>query len=823
MTAPERPAIRSLLQPVQLGTPFLPGGSLKLITASEKPSRRYLKAMRQIQEGPLSGSANEAAASLLELQQAVVETVAPDLLLIDSRTGITTTNAITTRVLADDIVVLSLKTDEQLDGTREVLRSLAPLKRPLDVHTPLGLYVLISRVSRPVEAPEHGSTEAEERTIRTVERFLTEPAVPLITTVTDPRISLLHNDAEVAEREELLMSRDDALSSRLLHLDYVEFGRQLIGRTLNELIDAALDSAASQDERAAWKRFFGRAEPVGEWGVGAQVPESLLREHERAQPIAVTVAELKRAPADTPAYRASLARALHEYGQVLLRAGKFDEARLALVEAIETYGSALTDKRVVQASSSSREAMAIGRALALLTLADVEKAVNDPAAALSALSEARNVLRPISSLSEEGRELVSQISSMQAILLAEAGELKAATREAEYSLSVLMPRWSRGLRLEKWYERDRDPHHRGLQGIAAILGLLAHILLRSGDAPGAIGAAQDSASVWRQYVEVDSSGRNKLGFAKSLSNLGNHLRVGGLLGEAESVLKEAVDISRPLAADDPANLPTLATALESLAAVYGELGRSNLALSTAEDALHYRRDVIEIDNNVRSRLALASALNNVGAQYGALEMHEEAAHHANEAVAQLSHIPESPERADLYAAALNNLALSSFRAGDIDTALQAGQAAVAAQEHLTNGPPEWQRSQTARALLNLSLIFRGADQHAQAAEAAERAADVARPLSTTHPDLYANCLGVLSSRLVAIGRYESAVDSARLAVSEYRKLAANNDHYMTTLAGTLDLLATALKEMGNDAASAAASAEARKIFKATIREYPPER
>ena len=412
---------------------------------------------------------------------------------------------------------------------------------------------------------------------------------------------------------------------------------------------------------------------------------------------------------------------------------------------------------------------------------------------------------------------------MQAILLAEAGELKAATREAEYSLSVLMPRWSRGLRLEKWYERDRDPHHRGLQGIAAILGLLAHILLRSGDAPGAIGAAQDSASVWRQYVEVDSSGRNKLGFAKSLSNLGNHLRVGGLLGEAESVLKEAVDISRPLAADDPANLPTLATALESLAAVYGELGRSNLALSTAEDALHYRRDVIEIDNNVRSRLALASALNNVGAQYGALEMHEEAAHHANEAVAQLSHIPESPERADLYAAALNNLALSSFRAGDIDTALQAGQAAVAAQEHLTNGPPEWQRSQTARALLNLSLIFRGADQHAQAAEAAERAADVARPLSTTHPDLYANCLGVLSSRLVAIGRYESAVDSARLAVSEYRKLAANNDHYMTTLAGTLDLLATALKEMGNDAASAAASAEARKIFKATIREYPPER
>jgi len=256
--------------------------------------------------------------------------------------------------------------------------------------------------------------------------------------------------------------------------------------------------------------------------------------------------------------------------------------------------------------------------------------------------------------------------------------------------------------------------------------------------------------------------------------------------------------------------------------VYGELGRSNIALSTAEDALHYRRDLVELDDEPGSRLALASALNNVSAQYGALEMHEEAAKRAREAVDLLSDIPESPKRAELSAAALNNLALSSFRAGDIDTALQSAQAAVAADDRLTDGSPDWRRSQTARALLNLSLIFRGAERHTEAADAARKAVDVARLLSSTDPELYANCLGVLSSRLVAIGEYQSAVDSARLAVSEYRKLAAKDDQYVTTLAATLDVLASALREMGDDTAAAKASAEAQRIFRSALREFPPD-
>ncbi|ORW00430.1 hypothetical protein AWC13_09160 [Mycobacterium kubicae] len=822
MTSPQRPAIDSLMQPITLDSPFVPGGSLDLIAASEKPSRRYLQAMRQIQEGPLSGKANGAAAALLELKEAISESVAPDLLLIDSRTGITTTNAITTRVLAEDIVVLTLKTDEQLDGTREVLRSLAPLNRPLDEQTPLGLYVLISRVSRSADAAEHIYTEAEKHTVRTVERFLTEPAVPLRTTVKNPRISLLHNDAEIAEREELLMSRDDALSSRQLHLDYLAFCRQLVGSTVDERIDTALSAATSDNQYAEWMRFFGRAEPVGEWGAPILVPETLFAEHEPVRPIAVTVAELRRTPAQSSGQQISLARALHEYGKALLEAGKLEEARAELLEAADLYRAALVDQRALPAGSSIREAAVIGHALALVTLSDVEKSRQDPRGARAALREALKVLTAVSNPSASVRELEAQISSMQAILLTQAGDLKAAALEVEHSLSTLMPRWRPHLRLDVWYQPERDPHRRGGQGVATMLDLLAHIYMQSGDVTRAVRAAQDSTTVWRSYVKNDANRRNNVGLAKSLNNLGNHLRVAHRQDDAETLLKEAVDILRPHAADDPADLPALATALESLAAVYGELGRSNIALSTAEDALHYRRDVVDLDGEPGSQLALASALNNASAQYGALEMHEQAAQRAGEAADLLSDLPESPKQAELLAAALNNLALSSFRAGEIDTALQSAQAAVAAHVRLEGGSPEWRRSHSARALLNLSLILRGAERHPESAEAAQKAVDIARLVSSTDPDLYANCLGVLSSRLVAIGEFGRAVDSARLAVSEYRKLVAKDDQYVTTLAATLDVLASALREMGDDSAAAEASAEAHRIFRTALREFPPD-
>jgi tetratricopeptide (TPR) repeat protein/MinD-like ATPase involved in chromosome partitioning or flagellar assembly len=820
MTVEPRPELDTLLHRAAVPDPFLPNGSLILITASDKPSRRYLQAVRDVQ----TQSANQAGAALLGLKDAIAADLAPDLLLLDSRTGITTTNAITTRVLADDIAVVTLNTPEQLDGTREVLRSLTPLKRPADEQSPVGLYVLVSRVHRPTEA----GAEHEERIRRSVEDFLTEPAVPLATTIAQPRISLLHNDAEIANREDLLMARADGLSSRMLHLDYVEFFDQLLGDQGIKLRDTALGRATSDDQRAAWERFFGLADAVGERGAPARVPDVLVSEIRGARPISKVVAELRRESAHTPVELVNLGRALHEYGSTLHAAGKFEEAEAQLLESDETFARALAADPTVtnQAGdrhASIRSAAVYGRMLALATLSDVYKSENNPSAAVSVLRRAVDIATSDPNRSPNVKALEGQLWAMQGILLTQLGDLSMAADAVERGISVLMPTFGYGRALASWYRPELDPHRHNGQSVAVMLELLATISMRRGDVDTAVDLAQTSVAIRQQYFDEAPTPQNGVGVAKSLNNLGNHLRIARRHDDAEAPFREAVGILRRYAADDSANVELLATALEGLAAALGELGQFNLALSTAEEALHYRRDVVEFGGGeLRQRHALASALNNVSTQYGALDRYAESAERAQEAVDLLVATRDSREDLELFAAAQNNLALSSYRAGDMNVALQAALESVRTNEELLDVSPSWQRTQLVRALLNLSLIHHGADHHRDAAIAAQRAAQLARDLSPSDPELYANCLGILTSRLLAAGEPSAATESGREATAETRRLFENGKADAATLATTLNVWASALHANGERDAAADVAAEARRIFSSAVFPIPPE-
>jgi tetratricopeptide (TPR) repeat protein/MinD-like ATPase involved in chromosome partitioning or flagellar assembly len=819
LTSAERPDVEELIQPIQLDSPFLSGGELLLITASDKPSRRYLQAMRQIQEGPLNGDANIAATALLALKDAIEEYVSPDLLLIDSRTGITTTNAITTRILADEIAVLTLNTNEQLDGTREVLRSLTPLDRPRGHGEPLGLHVIVSRVSRPKDAATYEYSESERRTIRDVQLFLTEPAVPLVTTVRESRISLLHNDAEVADREQLLMSRNDAETSIALHVDYLKFARALLGPTMNDRIEKALQTAGSDQQRDRWLRFFGRAQPATHRGTTLEVPENLIPVVPRNVPIATIVSELRRVENPNASQKFALANALHEYGSALRSAAENGEARRALTESIDTYESILSDHRRITSNEDPPESAVVGVGLAAAALSDVEKSDGDLAQASLTLLRGLDVIQAVRNPSQMLLELDAQLSSMYGILLLQAGEPAKARDAVKHGVTTLMPRWQPGSPLDEWYLPELDPARRGAESIAAMLGLLALCYLRQGDERDAVATAESATAVWRRYAESDSSAKAAASLGKSLSNLGNYLRVANRLEQAESTLTEAVDVLRPNADESDDDLNSLAAALESLAAVYGDLGRNDIALATAEQALHFRRDLFEGDQG-RYAVPLASALNNVSAQYGALDDHVQAAERAREAVSILTGHDESASSPELLAAALNNLALSTLRAGDPEASVWAAEAAVKAYRNLSTARPGWTRTHTARALLNLSLAYSALGSHGPAAEAARDAVNAASEVAKSEPALYANCLGVLGSRLHTAEEYESAAEAARLAVNEYRKLTRQDEgRYATTLAAVLDTLASALLALGDEVGAAEASTESRKIFRNALREF----
>lgn len=209
-------------------------------------------------------------------------------------------------------------------------------------------------------------------------------------------------------------------------------------------------------------------------------------------------------------------------------------------------------------------------------------------------------------------------------------------------------------------------------------------------------------------------------------------------------------------------------------------------------------------------------------------MHAAAAELAQEAADLLNALPASAARDELRAAALNNLALSRFRDGDARSALPAAEEAVVAQEAVTLGPPQWQKTQLVRTLMNLSLIARGAEDDELAVVAARRAAEVARTIASTQPALYANAVAVLSSRSLQAGAFFEAADSAREAIALFRQLAASDepvaqrDQHLTPLAATLDTLAIALSAVGDEQGASAAAAESKKIFSSTLRELRPE-
>src|SRR4029077_13365504 len=114
----------------------------------------------------------EGVDAFLDLKEQIEADLAPDVLLLDARTGISSTNLVTTRVLADDVVALTLDSREQLEGTRSVLRSLTPLTS-LGTDQPLRLHVVLARIAgRSVEISSYDKTDEERTQIERVRTFL---------------------------------------------------------------------------------------------------------------------------------------------------------------------------------------------------------------------------------------------------------------------------------------------------------------------------------------------------------------------------------------------------------------------------------------------------------------------------------------------------------------------------------------------------------------------------------------------------------------------------------------------------------------------------
>ncbi|MFZ1431061.1 MAG: tetratricopeptide repeat-containing protein [Geminicoccaceae bacterium] len=291
------------------------------------------------------------------------------------------------------------------------------------------------------------------------------------------------------------------------------------------------------------------------------------------------------------------------------------------------------------------------------------------------------------------------------------------------------------------------------------------------------------AEIQRKIVDIirannptGDSGHPRL--AMGLNNLANRLSALGRRELALNAAEEAVSIYRDLTATYPdAFLPDLATALNNLARFRCDLGQRESALKVSEEAVVICRKLATVRSNA-IQPNLAMALNNLAITLRAVGRLEPALEAAEEALQLFRELAASQPDAfrPNFAKALNNLANTLSTLGQHKLALQAAQEAAQLYRELSAAQSDAFRPDFAMALNNLTSTLSAVGQRESALEVSEEAVAILRELAAARPDAFrpglANALNNLANLISDLGQREPALNAAEEVVQLYRELAA---------------------------------------------------
>ncbi len=201
---------------------------LWLMPAGNAPCAQYWRQLARLSWHELFYSEDAKGVPLfLELKERIEHEFAPDFLLIDSRTGITEIGGVATSVLADTVVCLLINNRENLEGVREVLRSIRRSPR-LPGQSPARLLTALTRI------PITEKPDTERRILRLAQDFLQEEAPNLSDTLEVPEILVLHSEPDLEFAEALRVGGEKSLDESPLYRDYTRLFSRLIPR---EVVD----------------------------------------------------------------------------------------------------------------------------------------------------------------------------------------------------------------------------------------------------------------------------------------------------------------------------------------------------------------------------------------------------------------------------------------------------------------------------------------------------------------------------------------------------------------------------------------------------------
>jgi len=213
---------------VELSRPSDSYGPIWLMPAGRVPSGEYWHRLAQINWHDLFYTENAPGVGLfLELKARIENEFKPDFLLIDARTGITEHGGIATTLLPDQVVCLLLKNRENLEGAREVLRSVKRASRLKD-QAPIEIHAVLARI------PPRGAAGSDEQILAEVQEYLNEPAPDLASTLAVPEVLVFHSDRALELFEALRVGEVESAEGSALRHDYLRLFARLIPRSLVE-------------------------------------------------------------------------------------------------------------------------------------------------------------------------------------------------------------------------------------------------------------------------------------------------------------------------------------------------------------------------------------------------------------------------------------------------------------------------------------------------------------------------------------------------------------------------------------------------------------
>ena len=568
---------------VPIERPFAAGGELRLFAAGPPPDLGYLQLLRDLQE---QGAFDEGPAVelLLRLRDSIEQELRPDLLLIDARTGITTTNAVTNRVLADDVVALTLNTAEQLEGTRAVLQSLTPLTRP-GREEPLGLHVVLSRIlDRRADVGPYEWTEEARAQAQAVAEFLRVPAVPLTATVDIAQVHVLHEEARLRSGtgDALLMTRSDALDATALHVDYLRVARALLGSLVDTAAENALMAEDQPMSRERIARFFARVDDIVE-SRGARTIDDPVPLSDEGAGLIERVETLRKQAERDRTLLPDLASLLSDLAQRRAELGERAAALTATEETVEIY-------RELAAALPGRYRPDLARSLNNLGIRLSE--LGRPADALPATQGAVDIYRDLAATNPDRYrpDLANSLNNL-GVQLSALGRSADALPVSQEAVDIR----------RELAAANPDRYRPDLASSLNNLGIRLSALGRPADA---LPVTQQAADIYRELAAADPD-RYRPELARALNNLGVRLSALGRPADALPVTQEAVDIYRELAAANPDRYrPDLAASLNNFCVQLFEVGRPADALPISQEAVDiYRQLAAAIPDRYRPNLA----------------------------------------------------------------------------------------------------------------------------------------------------------------------------------------------------------------------------